>query len=506
MSDDPVLDLMLELYWEQGPARALLIAIGYPKAELPPFESAQQFWGDAGPKVADKVSGGRLALVERAARDNPGNARAVELFHRMKSQPPPVPVVPEQIQRVVSDPPPGSPTADPAPPPPPGTALDDRARDRTGRFPTLTLEGADLPDQFEAAARELLGDDVTLLYRSRNQSAVLIPDPGEQDEDVRRRIQERMRVDEPACRVIFQVHTFRPYAYRELIVYGPDTTAYRMDSVPATMTPEDVAAGLLAGIRDAATGREGLVRVVVDHEKADFSKRLDPYLTLHECGVRDGGRLRVAPDAIAGGILPEARIRAVLHAVRAIRRHAERDTRVVVAGCDDDVLPGSITITIDRIGLALPAGAPATGEPAPEPVTRHRVTVCFPDMFPLTAPRVVWRTPVFHPNIRSTAHVGLPAGTLQFHPLLTAWRPGFDCVHLAAMISDVAAYRDYDLADGPVTPNPAAARWAGTATGQQLITGIGGRPLADVVRQGDARTRPPGLFWIRPVGEVSHGH
>lgn len=499
MSHDPVLDLMVDLYYEQDTARMILISIGYPKEELPPFRNALLYWQKVLPTVDNKIKNGRSELVRVAREQNPASAAANELFEAMTAALPPVNVVPEQMQRLLSGAPPLPPPTGSAPPPPPAAMRAGPSRHGAGRFPTLTLQGADLADELEAAARELFGDDVERLYESRYQSAVLIPDPGARDEEVRRQVQQRLRAEEPACRVTFKIHTFRPYVYRELIVYGPDTTAYRLDDVPATMTPEDIAAELVSATRDAATGREGLVRVVIDHEQAELSRRLDPYATLHECGVRDSGRLRVAPDAIAGGILPQARMKAVLQAIRAIRRHAERDERFVVVSSDDDVLPGSITVTVQRVGLALSAGAPA-------PIARHEVTVHFPEMFPLTAPRVVWRSPVFHPNIRSTAYVGLPVGTLQFHPLLSGWRPGFDCVHLAEVISDVAGYRDYDLDDGPLTPNPDAARWAGTTSGQRLITSIGGRPLADVARQGDPRTRPPGLLLIRPVGEVRDGH
>jgi len=50
-----------------------------------------------------------------------------------------------------------------------------------------------------------------------------------------------------------------------------------------------------------------------------------------------------------------------------------------------------------------------------------------------------------------------------------------------------------------------AAEWAGTAAGQTMIKAIGGRPLADMVRDGDRRALLAPLLQLKPLSEVPRG-
>lgn len=509
--------LMQEVYIGEAEARAVLIKIDYPVGSIPKFGTADTFWPPVLSILDAKVESGTIKLLKATAEDYPGRKaemdRLIEQLADPVAEPGPEPgVLPRSGQWHA-----GVSASDSTPPLPPPVLLEAGAPSGVRECPTLTLEGANLAEQFLAVARELLGTDTDLLYVTREQSALRIPDPGDQDEAVRQRVQDRMRTFVPSCRVTYRKFPFRPYLYKTLLVYGPDTSPYELSLVPATSTPEDLAAAIVAQTHEAKSGaREGVVRVVVDRESAETSVRLDPYATLHECGVREGDRLRVAIDAIAGCLSPELRMEALLRAAAQIRGYAARHrAEFAITDCDDEDLPTRMTVEITRRGLAPPAdlGRFLAGDCqkdladlTPVPVKAHRISIHFRAMFPLVAPYIVWESPVFHPNIRLASQDGFPAGTLQFHPLLLGYRPEVDLAHIARMMTDVATYRDYDPTEGFSSPNPVAALWAGTEAGQTTIKAIGGRPLADVVQEGDRRARPPRLFWLKPLGEVPHGH
>jgi hypothetical protein len=517
--------LMQDTYHNEDLARTALLGIRYPPAAIPKFYTAESFWLAVDLTLDQRVTSGRIRLLKATAKLYPGSSAEAEQLMEQLMQPTAGPAVepepevgPGPHPRVL---PGGDPQTSawgtPPPSPPSGLAEQDAAA-VTMECPTLTLECADLVEQFQAEVRGLLGTDVELLYVTRAQSALRIPDPGEQDEAIRQKVQDAMRALEPSCLVTYQKYPFRPYVYVRLVVHGPDTSSYQLNSVPATFTPEDIAAAIIEETREAKSSlKGGLVRAIIDHESAQTSRRLDPYATLHESGVRDGDRLRVAPEAIAGCLSPELRLEALLRAVAQIRGYAGRHRpEFAIAGYDDDELPGCVTVELTMRGLAPPpdfAGSAAgngSGEAealVPVLVKAHRVSIHFRAMFPLAAPEVVWDTPIFHPNVRwAAAADGIRNGTLQFHPLLLGYRPEQDLAHICRVITNVAMYRDYDLSEGPGAPNPVAALWAGTEPGQIMIKAIGGRPRGDVLREGDRTGRPPRLLWLEPLEEGQHGH
>ena len=511
MDNAGLADLLQTLYHDGSQARAVLINIGYPPGALPPFESAAASWPVVLVDLDARVPGGRLKLLKAARTTYPGRGPQIDAFLEWLTVPV-IEVAPEPFPVPVGGwgalhrPGPGSgpvrmAVGEPGPP---------SASDRDEPFgvvegcPTLTLAGADLPEQFLAAVRELVGGEAELLYVTKEQSAVRIADPGDEGERVRRGVQEVMRELDARCRVSYRKYSFRPYLYLELVVYGPGGSGYTFESVPSTSTPEDIAARLVMETYEAGTiERGGIVKLVIDLERAgQTSRRLDPYATLHEGGIAEGDRFRVAPEATAGSISPELRVEAVLRAVAQIKAYARRDpARFVIVGCDDELLPGRIDMEIHCGGIA-----PDPGGEAPIRVPAHRVAVHFRAMFPLQAPDIVWNSEVFHPNVQAVAPGDLSAGTLLFHPLMLDYRPEADMKHLCEMVTNVAAYRDYDISAGSSSPNPAAAEWAATEDGQAMIRSIGGRPLADVRRDGgqaEPQSRP---FWLRPLGEVPREH
>jgi hypothetical protein len=521
-----IIDVLKSHYDADYKARGVLIEIGYPTDAAPQFVTAESFWPQLLLTLDDRVVNGTELLLTVTAARFPGGGASELLRERaesaaresaMPSADPavwPAPVVievgPEPVPRRYLQKHVEAEAGQPPPAPPSDLANAHNQPDPDG-CPTLTLEGADLPQQFLRVAREILGPDVDLLYVAREQSAVGIPDPGDQDETVRHELQERMSAFAPTCRVTYRRFSFRPYLYRRLVVYGPDTSGYELSSVPSTSTPEDIAVQIVAQTREATSGEQGLVRVVVNHEMTEISRRLDPYTTLHECGVADGDRMRVAPHAIAGSVSPSLYLARAHRAVAQLRAYAAHSRVFAVDSVDDEVLPTRITITIAAQGLAPPEDLDElTGDRDPEDVIPlrvrpHRVTIHLRAMFPLEAPRIVWETPIFHPNVSMVALAGYPTGALLFEPLLHGYHPERDLAYVAGVLTDIAMYREYDLGDGDSAANPVAAWWAGTAVGQTHIRAIGGRSQSEVAKQREGGPRPPRLFWIKPLGEVSHG-
>ena len=515
--NEQLIALVTDLYTTESQARGVLMQIGYPPGAIPQFEDANTFWPPVLGSLDRRVPGGTAALLKVTRRLYPGLSGKVDLLAAQIAA----------ANDVIDFEPPGSDTVAglerPRPgrktaatgggtSPPPGDAAVETSRRPEG-CPTLTLIGADKPVEFEAVVRERLGT-ADLIYVAEHQSAVEIADPGERDEEVRRQVQDRMRAGAPDCTVAYRRYAFRPYLYSRLLVHGPDTLRYKMDSVPSTSTPEDVAAAIITETYEANVAARGrLVRAVVDHDSAETGRRLDPFTTLHECGVRDGDRLRVAPEAIAGSLSPFYRMEALLRAADQIRGYAAGHGSILaIIGYDDEELPERIDLELTATGLVPPDDRERYPEGSdwadledfsPRITRKHRVTVQFPPMFPLAAPEIVWQTPLFHPNVRATFSDGTRAGIL-IHPFLLGFRPEYDLANVPRVLIDVVTYRDYDLSEEASSPNPLAALWAASDAGQIMIKAIGGRALADLVHAGEQHSHPSRLLRLQPLRDESH--
>jgi hypothetical protein len=97
----------------------------------------------------------------------------------------------------------------------------------------------------------------------------------------------------------------------------------------------------------------------------------------------------------------------------------------------------------------------------------HEVQIRLGAAYPRTIPELVWRTPIFHPNISANGVVCL--GGYSTH-----WAPSLRLDELCVMLWDIARYANYDV-DSPY--NRAAAHWARTQT--QFRFPIDPRPLRD---------------------------
>jgi hypothetical protein len=97
----------------------------------------------------------------------------------------------------------------------------------------------------------------------------------------------------------------------------------------------------------------------------------------------------------------------------------------------------------------------------------HEVLIRLGASYPRMIPELVWRTPIFHPNISANGVVCL--GGYSTH-----WAPGLRLDELCVMLWDIARYANYDV-DSPY--NRAAAHWARTQTQSRFP--IDPRPLRD---------------------------
>jgi len=97
----------------------------------------------------------------------------------------------------------------------------------------------------------------------------------------------------------------------------------------------------------------------------------------------------------------------------------------------------------------------------------HEILVRLGAAYPRMIPELVWRTPIFHPNI--SAHGAVCLGGYSTH-----WAPSLQLDELCVMLWDIARYANYD-ANSPY--NRAAAHWVRAQ--KQFSFPIDSRPLRD---------------------------
>jgi len=491
MKHPEVAKLMTELYFDESAARSALIQVGLPAHLIPKFNDPGSFWTtvilqfEQGLWLEDGIG----ALIAATAESYKGN-RAVQALHAKWSGVPPEVTTP------------GKPITS------------------EGPCPTLMLVGADLAEEFLEVIRGQLGTSAAdLLYVSKQQCAVAIPDPGASAASLQQQIQEIMQTYAAGAKlqVIYEKYKFRPYLYSDLTVFGPDTTPYLLQSVPATMTPRDIAAAIVQETRAMNDRHGGTVSTVIDAETENGPERLDPEKTLHENLVQDKGKLRVGTKAIAGSISPEMRMEAQLRMRAQIRRYDYSHPAFEIVDYDNEDLPNRITFEFEGPGLAPPedlddflAGSENLANEDfralpwerlnPVPITFHRFTMHLPAMFPVVAPYVVWNTPVFHPNIWRLPQPGIRPGVVCLGPLMAGYRPDLDFGFLCQLLVDIGTYQNYDVVDASTFPDPPAALWARTEAGQRVIQSLGGPPMRPTT-QSEAEKPVTRALWLSPLAD-----
>jgi hypothetical protein len=111
--------------------------------------------------------------------------------------------------------------------------------------------------------------------------------------------------------------------------------------------------------------------------------------------------------------------------------------------------PEAYLITFHGRGLSRPEGCP-------DALIRqhHQVLVRLGAAYPRQMPELIWKTPIFHPNISSSGIVCLGGYS-------TYWVPSLQLDQLCEMLWDMIRYENYDV-ESPY--NREAAQWARTQT------------------------------------------
>ncbi len=207
-------------------------------------------------------------------------------------------------------------------------------------------------------------------------------------------------------------------------------------------------------------------RAVVELERDGDAQRLNGDQTIHEAGVRDGDRVRIHNEAVAGA--NPQKLEALLTAVQTeLEELAARDDRITVR----PNLPGSA----DRYEITLRCGGWGPPEsPANKPYRTFEQDILleYPAEFPDVPLLVMWRSPIFHPNVRSVD------GFVCLGALQERYTPLFRPRDLVFMLIELSEYRNYEL-DGVL--NREAAIWAQLRS--ELIVEYGGWPYQPTLEE-----------------------
>lgn len=111
------------------------------------------------------------------------------------------------------------------------------------------------------------------------------------------------------------------------------------------------------------------------------------------------------------------------------------------------------------------------------PRDEHEVIVELGAAYPRMMPNLIWKTPIFHPNISANGVVCL--GGYGTH-----WVPSLTLGELCTMLWDIIRYKNFNI-DSPY--NREAAEWARTQTAYAFP--LDPRPLRDQVGQAGELTR-----------------
>jgi hypothetical protein len=108
----------------------------------------------------------------------------------------------------------------------------------------------------------------------------------------------------------------------------------------------------------------------------------------------------------------------------------------------------------------------------------HEVVIRLGASYPRMMPELIWKTPIFHPNISANGIVCL--GGYSTH-----WVPSLQLDELCVMLWDMIRYANFDV-DSPY--NREAARWAREQTAYELP--VDRRPLRSISRCQPADSAP----------------
>ncbi|KOV61834.1 effector-associated domain EAD1-containing protein [Streptomyces sp. MMG1121] len=356
-------------------------------------------------------------------------------------------------------------------------------------YRTVEFVGSEAYPELLRLVRELVDADAVQLYAGHRQAAFRVTGlPPDRVEELR----ERAARIAPGVEVLYGEYEFRPTLYTRLEVMGPDGQQFEIPYVPNTTLPSELVPAVWAQYRpEVAQDANGhLLRAVVDYrDENGEAHRLDPEEPLHNQGVRDGGQLQMSAESTAG-VDSWLRLEALARARDDLVDFAAEHPEFTLVEMDDDRLPLEYTVELHVPGFAPPQDLEAW-PPDPRRIDRHELVIWMPAEFPIQAPRVRWRSDVFHPNI---ARGQDNKGAVCLGPLMTDYTPDLSMESLCQMLIDMVRYRNYEILPhdyrmamdyeslvqdiiqrGEYLDGDAAA-WAFSWEGQERIKEIGGTP------------------------------
>jgi Effector-associated domain 1 len=280
------------------------------------------------------------------------------------------------------------------------------------------------------------------------------------------------------------------YLLRSLLVEGPDGRRFRFSDVPVQSPVSTIATEIVERYLSGTPGNDR--PTVVDHVLPDGSgRRVNPNRSLFDEGIGEGSHLRVAFQRTAA-VNPLDRRAALFRVRNQILEYVDGypDFRVWP---NSPMLPTEYDVEFTEASF----GPPQTPGDPPLDITAHEFSIVLGPDFPITAPKVIWNSPIFHPNVfpnydcETLRQRPYARGLVCLGTLDESYRPSLDFGELCAMLRDIAGYRNYSVyvpdgsdvstaAEAPVLRgdyyDPNAAQWAISAQGQERICRIGGTP------------------------------
>lgn len=451
--NNKTLGVLARLFAEQNAVTALLLQIGYPREHTQPWGNTTpyNYWMEICQQLENGIiAGGIERLLEAAAAVYPGQD-ALQPWRPTSASPE---------------------TAAPG--------------------PSLHVEGPhDIRLVFTEATRLARAAGLPnprAVYATNDSACLHFP---EATPDQVNQIREDLSRRHADIRLAVTDHSDGgDYLLNEVFAEGPDSARFEISKVPASTRAADLAAALTSEYSDAnwPMASNGVpLRSTIDliDPGTQNMHRLNPEQTLHQNGVQDGATCLISPESGAGGVSPlfrdQALARARAQAEAYVRGHAGFELEANARNNPTEYL----------LRFPAPGWAPpqALGAP-PIPIDTHELFIFLDADFPIKAPQVFWRSPVFHPNVHpETGYVCLGA-------LADGYRPGLDFGQLLQMLVDMASYQNYSVidlqGDGRIKLNildREAGAWAISPEGQKAITARGGRALFSYLSAAPRRLR-----------------
>lgn len=291
------------------------------------------------------------------------------------------------------------------------------------------------------------------------------------------------------------------YLLRQLFVEGPDGRRFRVSDIPVQSTVSALAAEVVDRYPEGMPGADR--PTVVDHVAQDGTgRRMNPDRTLHEEGIRENDQVRVGFQRTAAAVNPLDRRDALYRVRNQLQEYVNAHPEVTITA--NSAVPTEYDVEFIQPGFGPPD--PANGEPTD--ISEHALSIVLGPEFPVTAPRVLWNSEIFHPNVYPTydseALRQRPSvrGLVCLGTLADSYQPSLDFGDLCVTLRDIAGYRNYSVvvpADDSVDPRTGepllrgdfydeqAALWAISTAGQRRILAIGGAPVLRQAGRGQPR-------------------